>query len=137
MKVSYLAVKCIGSVIVIIAFAGLSFAQKYNKCLPADIKEDTVVSYVTTTSTKGVASIQPITVSQSLAKLKARCVCDKLVDRRGKEIRFFHLQGCWGNPPADYLEILDNQRREIARLRKSYRVIELTCDTGVPRQSIS
>ncbi|MGB2752943.1 MAG: hypothetical protein WBC19_12875 [Pyrinomonadaceae bacterium] len=137
MKVSYLPVKVIGSVIAVFAFASLSSAQKYNKCLPADIKEDVVVSYITTTSTKGVASTKPITVRQTLAKLKARCVCDKLVDGRGKEIRFFQLQGCWGNPPSDHLEIMESQRNEIAKQRKTYTVIEVTCDTGIPRQSIS
>ncbi|HRI03896.1 MAG TPA: hypothetical protein PLL77_09150 [Pyrinomonadaceae bacterium] len=134
MKDSYLPVKCIGLVIAVFAFAGISSAQKYNKCLPPDIKEDTVIGWDNPVNSERPST--PITVRQTLAKLKAKCVCDKLVNSRGKKIRFFQLQGCWGNPPSDYLEIMENQRKEIEKLRKTYEVIEVTCDTGVPRYSI-
>ncbi len=119
-------------VIAVLAFVGMSSAQKYNKCLPADIKEDTVIGWDNPVNSERAA--KPITVRQALAKLKARCVCDKLVDGRGKEIRFFQLQGCWGQPPPNYLAIMENQRVEIDALKKKYLVIEMTCNpSGIPR----
>lgn len=126
MKVSYLLVKCIGLVIAVFVFAGPSIAQKYSKCLPADIKEDMVVGWDNPVNSERPS--KPVTVRQTLAKLKARCVCDKLVDGRGKEIRFFPLQGCWGNPPEGYQEILERQKTEIEGLKKKYSVIEMTCN---------
>ena len=67
-------------------------------------------------------------MSAKLKQLKARCRKGKLVDAKGKEIRFFRLQGCWGNPPEDYQEILTRQAQELENLRKQYRVIEMTCN---------
>ena len=67
------------------------------------------------------------TIGERLAELKARCRYGKLVDRNNREIRFYR-DACWGNPPADYLDILDKQRREIARLKKRFTVIEIGCD---------
>jgi hypothetical protein len=74
--------------------------------------------------------VKKITVEQKLKELGARCRRGKLVDARGREIRFYHLQGCWGNPPPDYLEILERQRKELETLKKSYTVIEMTCNTS-------
>ena len=71
---------------------------------------------------------QVVTVAEKLASLKARCKKGKLVDGAGREIRFFHLTGCWGNPPDNYQEILENQNKELTRLRKRYTVIEMTCN---------
>jgi hypothetical protein len=71
---------------------------------------------------------QAITVQEKLASLKARCKRGKLVDGSGKQIYFFRLQGCWGNPPENYQEILDKQNRELLSLRKRYTVIEMTCN---------
>ncbi|MGB2914562.1 MAG: hypothetical protein WBB81_13505 [Pyrinomonadaceae bacterium] len=132
MKDSYLPVKCIGLVIAVFAFAGISSAQKYNKCLPPDIKEDTVIGWDNPVNSERPST--PITVRQTLAKLKAKCVCDKLVNSRGKEIRFFQLQGCWGQPPPNYQAIMENQRVELDGLKKKYLVIEVTCNqSGIPR----
>lgn len=69
-----------------------------------------------------------ITVAQKLAALKASCKRGKLVDAAGKEIHFYRLEGCWGNPPEDYQEILRKQGEELARLRERYNVIEMTCN---------
>ena len=82
------------------------------------------------TSAKGEQKTNKITVGQTLRKLGAECWRGTLVDGRRKPIYFFDLQGCWGNPPADYLEILDQQKEEISKLRKKYTVIEMTCSTG-------
>lgn len=131
-KVSFLSIQLIVFVFALSAFAGLASAQKYSKCLPGDIKEDTVVGWDNPSNSERPA--KPITVRQTLAKLKARCVCDKLVDARGKEIKFFQLQGCWGQPPPNYLAIMEKQRVELDALKKKFVVIEMTCNqSGIPR----
>ena len=115
--------------VVFIFMLFLSFAvlaQKYN-CLPTDIKEDTVANFVTA---KGGQGTSPITVKQTLKTLKAKCSHGKLVDRRRRQIRFFRLQGCWGNPLADAAEILKRQREEINRLKKKYTVLEMACQSS-------
>ena len=68
-----------------------------------------------------------ITVGKKLVELKARCRGIGLVTGRGRPIRFFRPP-CWGNPPADYLEILEKERRQVAALKKKYTVIEIACD---------
>lgn len=100
--------------------------SKVEKCLPPDIQITDIVS-VEPPSQDGKPG-KSVTVKQRLLQLKARCRGQKLVDARGREIRFYRLTGCWGNPPADYLEILENQRREIENLKKRYTVIEMTCN---------
>ncbi len=102
-----------------------------SKCLPPDIKEDTVVGWDNPVNSERPS--KPITVKQTLSKLKARCSRGKLVDRRGKKIRFFQLQGCWGTPPPGYADILLRQKQEIADLRKKFTVVEVTCNaSGMP-----
>lgn len=107
-------------------------AQSKYGCLPADIQPDTIVSAALIPSAGN--KIQKETVKQRLDKMNARCKAGKLVDVKGREIRFYRLQGCWGNPPADYLEVMDNQQKELAELKKKYTVIELTCNPsgGMP-----
>lgn len=100
------------------------------KCLPAGIK----LSDIAEATSAGYANGQPvgpnkITVEQKLNELKATCNSEnKLVDGNGKLIVFYHLAGCWGNPPPDYQEILQKQRGEINRLKQQYTVIEITCN---------
>ena len=109
-----------------------SLAQKY-PCLQPGVKEDTVVAVLTTNSLNGAEKNKQVTVRQTLTKLKAKCLKGKLVDVKRKEIRFYNLTGCWGNPPADYQEILQQQRIEIEKLRKKYTVVEMTCNpSGMP-----
>jgi hypothetical protein len=105
------------------------------KCLPAEIKLSDVVE----ATSAGYANGQPVglhkvTVEQKLTELKATCDGDnKLVDANGKRIIFYHLTGCWGNPPYNYQEILQKQRDEINRLKQQYTVIEMTCNpSGTP-----
>ena len=104
-------------------------AQKY-PCLPTDIGLNDVANVTTITTRSGETITKKTTVSQSLKKLKARCVRGKLVDRNRRAIRFYFLKGCWGNPPFNYLEILDQQRSELVELKKKYTVIEMTCNPG-------
>lgn len=68
------------------------------------------------------------TVQQELTTLGAGCVNGKLVDRNDREIRFYDLVGCWGNPPPNYQETLARQEAELAKLKKQYTVIEMTCN---------
>lgn len=83
------------------------------------------------------AAARKITVRMRLVQLKARCKRGKLVDGKGKEIYFYTLIGCWGNPPADYLDLLKQQAREIVRLKKKYTVIQIPCAQSVDPRSIS
>jgi hypothetical protein len=107
--------------------------SKYD-CLPPDVKLDTIVSTTEVETASGGSVIERETVRQRLDKIKAGCRAGKLVDAKGREIRFYKLQGCWGNPPPDYLRILENQERELRELKKKYTVIELTCNPsgGLP-----
>jgi hypothetical protein len=97
--------------------------------MPSGIEATDVVS--TRTAKTGVSSkVITVTVAQKLKELRARCRRGKLVDAKGTEIRFYQLIGCWGNPPDDYQEQLERQAKELAKLRKRYRVIEMTCDSS-------
>jgi hypothetical protein len=99
-----------------------------DSCLPDGIQSADVVS--TGTAKPGVGGkVVTVTVAQKLRELRARCRRGKLVDAKGTEIRFYQLIGCWGNPPDDYQEQLERQAKELAKLRKRYRVIEMTCNS--------
>lgn len=103
-------------------------------CLPDGIDLHTVVEVVQDPKTP---ESKKVTVKEKLKSICAKCREGKLVDGSGREIRFFRLQGCWGNPPADYLEILGKQAKEIEELKKNFTVVELTCNpAGVPLYSI-
>ena len=99
--------------------------QRFQTCLPPGITASDVVSAQLLKSTN---TVKRITVEQKLIELKARCKKGKLVDAAGKELYFFRMTGCWGNPPADYQEILEQQDKELEKLKKRYRVIEMTCN---------
>jgi hypothetical protein len=101
--------------------------QGLQACLPDGVKLNDVISVER--GQKGQA-VRKLTVKQRLSQLKARCRKGKLVDASGREIYFYRLVGCWGNPPADYEEILARQRNEIADLKKRYTVIEMSCNTS-------
>ena len=103
-------------------------------CLPDGIKPDTVVTSERVRSA-GSTTLRIVTVSQALTKLQARCKKGKLVDGKSREIYFYRLVGCWGNPPEDYQELLEKQRNELVRLKKKYTVIEISCNQdGDPRK---
>lgn len=104
-----------------------AMAQSY-KCLPGDIRLDTVAKTDRVATRAGQEKIEKTTIVQTLKKLKASCSGAKLVDNKRREIRFYRLQGCWGNPPQDYLEIMDRQRRELIDLKKKFTVVEITCN---------
>jgi hypothetical protein len=104
-------------------------------CLPANIRLADIVSatLISFSSTNGY-NIKKTTVEQKLIALNAYCNANgKLVDGAGREIYFYHLTGCWGNAPSNYLDILGKQRQEIEELSQQYTVIEMTCNpSGIP-----
>jgi len=101
-------------------------AQDPCNCLPKNIKRTDVVS--AEISRPGRTLAKRVTVEQKLKELKARCRKGKLVDPAGKQIYFYQMQGCWGNPPDDYQEILKRQASDLEKLKLRYRVIEMTCN---------
>jgi hypothetical protein len=104
--------------------------QSFANCLPAGITASDVVSarFVRSRNT-----IEKTTVEQKLVEIKAKCKSGRIVDSKGKEVRFFRLQGCWGNPPVGYQEILEEQNKQLEKLKKRYTVIEMTCNPeGAP-----
>jgi len=110
---------------------GLDGSANKNKpwtCLPDGINTTDIVSTREVQSRKGQREFQKISVEQTLKDLRARCRRGKLVDASGTEIRFYKLAGCWGHPSDDDREVLDRQKQELAKLRKHYRVIEMTCN---------
>lgn len=105
-------------------------SQSFSGCLSKEIKPSDVVSSRLVGSS---TVLKKTTVEEKLIQLKASCKKGKLVDAAGREIRFYRLEGCWGNPPADYQEILQKQSEELEKLRRRYTVIEMTCNPdGVP-----
>jgi hypothetical protein len=113
--------------LLLIASASLAAQGKsrWQGCLPAEIDAAEVIS-LEPSSAGRVA--KKITVTTKLNQLGARCRARRLVDAKGKQIHFYRLIGCWGNPPENYQEILDNQRQELEQLRRRYRVVEITCN---------
>ena len=105
-----------------------SKSDSFNACLPEDVKPEMVVTLESNQPATTNAKPRPVTVKQRLLQLKAHCKDGKLLDGQGKEIRFVHLLGCWGNPPEDYQEQLNQQQAEIKRLKEKYTVVQLSCD---------
>jgi hypothetical protein len=95
-------------------------------CLPGEFKLTDIVSY----REKRKESDENITIEATLINLKAECREGKLLDGKGREIRFFKF-ACYGNPPIDYEEIAQKEREEFNKLQKEYTVIVLECDPHV------
>jgi hypothetical protein len=97
------------------------------KILPLDLQLDTVAEC----ADRGV---RKVTVEEALIQVKARLGDDgKLKDLNGKPIEFVKLTGCWGNPPGNYMEIMEEQDRRLKELRKTHTVITITCNpSGQP-----
>ena len=104
-------------------------------CLTSDVKETDISEVRIDTTKDGKPITEKITVRDVLKKLKAGCVRGKLVDGKGKEIRFYFVHNCWGNPPEDYLERLEKQRKDLENLQRQFTVIQMTCNpTAIPPQ---
>jgi hypothetical protein len=95
-------------------------------CLPETFKLDEVISY----RSGGRGKDGEITIEDKLTELKAKCKEGKLVDSKNREIKFFRI-ACFGNPPADYMEIEQKQQEELRRLQKQYTVIIIECNPRI------
>ncbi len=104
--------------------------------MPSEIDLNSVVVTETQAPVSKQAARQT-TVKQRLTQLKARCRKGKLVSGNSKPIYLYQMIGCWGNPPQDYQEMLQNQEEEIQRLKKKYIVIQISCAQGVDPRTIS
>ena len=120
--------------IIVFLFSSLvtNESRSFSGCLPKEIKPSDVVS----SRLVGSSNVpKKTTVEEKLIQLKASCKKGKLVDAAGRQIRFYRLEGCWGNPPADYRELLQKQSEELEKLRREFTVIEMTCNPeGIPLQ---
>ena len=121
------------AIVLICSAPGDGTNKEFASCLPDDTSLEDLVSAPPPKSGTQTAS-KPVTVRTALSRLKARCKKGKLVTGSGREIRFYHLIGCWGNPPDDYQEQLKRQEQELQRLRKKYTVVEIPCGQMDPRQ---
>lgn len=107
-----------------------SFARQRFPCLPPDLKPTDIVS---AERVGDPPEILTVTVEEKLIQLDARCKRGKLLDGKGKEIRFYRAHR-FGAPTAYALEIMRREQDELEALRKKYTVIEMTCDpSGKPR----
>lgn len=94
-------------------------------CLPEDVQSNDIVTYGKTTNAN-------VTVEKRLIEIKAQCRNRKLVDAKRREIKFFR-PSCWGNPPADYLEIQQREKAELQKLKRAFTVIVFGCDRTVSK----
>lgn len=104
--------------------------QPFAACLPDGISLDEVASAPSTPQTAGTFP----TIGATLKRIGARCRKKTMVDAKGREVRFHRLVGCWGNPPADYLEQQARQARQLAALKKKFTVVEIPCGLADPRK---
>jgi hypothetical protein len=104
---------------------GRTQSARFN-CLPEGFQLTDIVSY----RLRGKGSDAHITIEDKLDELKALCKRGKLLDGKGREIRFFKFS-CFGNPPQDYREIAQKEGQELAKLQKEYNVIILQCDPRI------
>ncbi len=125
------------SLLTIVLFCSVPAARGngFGGCTPSGIDLNSVVVIEDQRPTTNGAP-RKTTVKQRLVQLKAHCKRGKLVDAKGKEIYFYSLIGCWGNPPADYLESLRHQAQNIQRLKKRYTVIQIPCAQSVDPRKI-
>jgi hypothetical protein len=116
--------------------AGRSNSHRFDGCLPKEV--DPKARIREESSDASSSKSKPKTsVEKKLIELRPSCIKGKLVDKSGKEIRFVHLLGCWGNPPEDYQEQLDKQQAELLKLKEKFTVIEIPCDQGATSSEIN
>lgn len=100
--------------------------------LPENIKPDTEVRKDVKNHKGEIVSYETTTVEKRLNELKARYKNGKLVDRKGREIRFFEplCRGVSRGIEGDR----EDQRakdRELAELKKKFTVLVVLCDPSV------
>ena len=123
----------------VLVFTAACMDEPSGSCLPDGVNEATVVEVITRQTVDGFVK-DKVTVRDRLKKLNAKCRKGKLIDGTGKPIKFFHLTGCWGNPPDNYQEIIERQSQQLESLKKDNTVVEIPCNPdpmlppmGVPR----
>jgi hypothetical protein len=106
---------------------------KYDR-LPENITLETEVRKDVKDKKGAVISSETTTVEKALNELKASYKDDKLVDGKGKEIRFFEPL-CRGVSAGEEQDEIDRKakEKELADLEKKYTVIVLLCD---PRKAM-
>ena len=107
--------------------------NRFVACLPEGVALNEIVSAPQSKLATGNIG-KKVTIKETLVRLKAHCKKGNLVDGAGREIHFHRLIGCWGNPPEDYQEQLERQRKELEQLKKKYTVVEIPCAQGDPRR---
>jgi hypothetical protein len=103
-------------------------ATKYDR-LPNNVEPGTQVAKVVKNDKGEVVSQEITTVEKRLNELKARYENERLVDEKGKEIRFFEPL-CRGVSAGEEQDEIDRKakEKELAELEKKYTVIVLHCD---------
>ncbi|MCY7348672.1 MAG: hypothetical protein LH614_20980 [Pyrinomonadaceae bacterium] len=101
---------------------------KYDR-LPENIKPKTEVRRIVKNRKGETVSFEVTTVEKRLNELKARYKNNKLVDRSGREIRFFEPL-CRGVSRGFEGDAQDQKAKdlELAELEKKYTVLILHCD---------
>lgn len=106
------------------------FSQQRLPCLPPGLKPTDIVS---AERVGHPPKLLRVTVEEKLIRLNARCEKGKLLDGKGKEVRFYR-QHCFGAPTAYARETMRKEHDELEALGKKYTVIEMTCTpSGEPR----
>jgi hypothetical protein len=102
--------------------------------LPPNITPETEVRKDILNDKKQVVSFEITTVAKRLNELKARYKKNKLVDAKGREIKFFEPL-CRGVSRGIEGDEEDQQQKdkELAELQKNFTVIVLYCD---PRKAV-
>lgn len=97
--------------------------------LPENIKPETEVVKTVKNDKGETVSSEKTTVEKRLNELKARYEKEKLVDEKGREIRFFEPL-CRGVSAGEEQDEADRKakEKELAELEKKYTVIVLVCD---------
>lgn len=97
--------------------------------LPENIKPDTKVRLDVKDKDGKVVSSRVLTVLEALNELKARYRDDRIIDGKGREIRFFEplCRGVSAGTEEDEAARLAKEK-ELAELEKKYTVIVLHCD---------
>ena len=106
--------------------AGVHKTAQQFACLPEGFTLTDIVAYRNGKNGKE----ENLTIKDKLLELKAECRAGKLIDANKKEIKFFRL-ACFGNPPADYEEIMQKQQEELHHLQQQYTVIILGCNPHI------
>jgi hypothetical protein len=108
-------------------------SMKYDR-LPPNIMLETEVRKDVLNAKKEVVSVEVTTVEKRLNELRARYKKNKLVDAKGREIRFFEplCRGVSRGIDEDEQDQREKDK-ELTELKKKFTVVVLYCD---PRKAV-